>query len=96
MLELFDGIYGQEPVKEILYRFLIHKSKPQALLFTGASGVGKEFMAIRFANLINSMKTPILFPQLLKIQFRVIGLCLFAHFLWGKMKLQLMTPTKTE
>ena len=66
MLELFDGIYGQEPVKEILYRFLIHKSKPQALLFTGAWGVGKEFMAIRFANLINSMKTPDSLPAIAK------------------------------
>lgn len=53
MEDLFSGIYGQKSVKEILSGFLTNKKIPQALLFSGPSGVGKDFVAIRFANLIN-------------------------------------------
>lgn len=53
MLDYFDGIHGQDSVKEILSGFLVNKKIPQALLFTGPSGVGKDYIAIRFANLLN-------------------------------------------
>ncbi|GAB1348444.1 AAA family ATPase [Ignavibacteriales bacterium] len=54
MMDLFSGIYGQEPVKEILAGFLTNHKIPQALLFSGPSGTGKDFLAIRFANLLNT------------------------------------------
>lgn len=53
MEDLFSGIYGQKSVKEIITRFLTNKKFPQALLFSGPQGVGKDFIAIRFANIIN-------------------------------------------
>lgn len=53
MEDLFSGIYGQKSVKEILTGFLTNKKIPQALLFTGPAGVGKDYIAIRFANLIS-------------------------------------------
>ncbi len=56
MEDLFSGIYGQKSVKEILSGFLTTKKIPQALLFSGPPGVGKDFIAIRFANLINRIE----------------------------------------
>lgn len=53
MRDLFSGIYGQKAVKEILNGFLTNKKIPQALLFSGPVGVGKDFIAIRFANLLS-------------------------------------------
>ncbi|MFO7446505.1 MAG: hypothetical protein R6W90_09065 [Ignavibacteriaceae bacterium] len=45
----WNGLYGQELVKDILER-LIHSSKiPHALLFNGIEGCGKDFCAIKFA-----------------------------------------------
>ncbi len=57
MLNYFDGIYGQDPVKEILSGFLANRKIPQALLFTGPAGVGKDYIAIRFANMLNQSQT---------------------------------------
>lgn len=54
-MDPFGGIYGQESVKEILTGFLTNKKFPQALLFSGPAGTGKDFMAIRFSNLLNSI-----------------------------------------
>jgi DNA polymerase-3 subunit delta' len=54
MVDLFSGVYGQKPVKEILSGFLTNKRIPQAFLLSGPPGVGKDFLAIRFANLLNT------------------------------------------
>lgn len=50
----WSGIYGQSSVINILNKLLNSSSIPHAFLFTGLSGVGKEFTAIRFAQLLNS------------------------------------------
>ena len=50
----WTGIFGQHSVIEILDRLIESSYIPHALLFTGLSGVGKEFMAIRFAQALNS------------------------------------------
>ncbi len=47
------GIFGQEKVKNILTKILLGEKIPQALLFIGNSGIGKDFVAVRFANLLN-------------------------------------------
>ena len=51
----WTGIFGQLSVIEILNKLIESSSIPHALLFTGLSGVGKEFMAIRFAQALNSL-----------------------------------------
>jgi DNA polymerase III subunit delta' len=55
----WTGIYGQLSVIEILNRLIESSYIPHALLFTGLSGVGKEFMALRFAQALNSHNQPI-------------------------------------
>ena len=55
----WTGIFGQHSVIEILDRLIESSYIPHALLFTGLSGVGKEFMAIRFAQALNSQDQPI-------------------------------------
>ncbi len=50
----WQGIYGQKPVINILERLIENSSIPHALLFSGLSGVGKELVAIRFAQALNS------------------------------------------
>ena len=50
----WSGIYGQTSVINILTKLLESSSIPHAFLFTGLSGVGKEFTAIRFAQALNS------------------------------------------
>jgi DNA polymerase-3 subunit delta' len=54
MLNFFEDINGQERVKNILSNFNSTSKIPHALLFTGLEGVGKEAIAIRFAQLVNS------------------------------------------
>jgi DNA polymerase-3 subunit delta' len=54
----WTGIYGQLSVIEILNRLIESSYIPHALLFTGSSGVGKEFMALRFAQALNSYNQP--------------------------------------
>lgn len=59
MDENWTGIYGHHHNREVLDR-IIHTSKiPHALLFVGKQGVGKEFFAIRLAQLINKKSGPI-------------------------------------
>ncbi len=53
----WSGIYGQIPVINILNKLLDNSSVPHAFLFTGLSGVGKEFTAIKFAQALNSYDT---------------------------------------
>ena len=55
MLNFFDDIHGQERVKNILSNFNSTSKIPHALLFTGLEGVGKEAIAVRFAQLVNSV-----------------------------------------
>ncbi|GBD89092.1 DNA polymerase III subunit tau [bacterium BMS3Abin03] len=54
MTDIFNDIIGQDRAKTILSDFSSASKIPHALLFTGNEGVGKEFTAIRFAQLINS------------------------------------------
>jgi len=54
MRNFFDDIQGQERVKNILSNFNSTSKIPHALLFTGLEGVGKEAIAIRFAQLVYS------------------------------------------
>jgi len=49
----WEGIQGQQSVKKILSGFLDSDRKPQAIIISGLKGVGKDFLAIRFANLLN-------------------------------------------
>ncbi|MGB5850065.1 MAG: hypothetical protein WBH40_16370 [Ignavibacteriaceae bacterium] len=55
MRNFFDDIHGQERVKNILSNFNSTSKIPHALLFTGLEGVGKEAIAIRFAQSVNSV-----------------------------------------
>ncbi len=49
----WSGIRGQSDVLAILNKLLESSTVPHALLFSGLSGVGKEFTAIRFAQALN-------------------------------------------
>ena len=55
MCNFFDDIHGQVRVKNILSNFHSTSKIPHALLFTGFEGIGKEAIAIRFAQLVNSV-----------------------------------------
>lgn len=55
MKNIWDGIYGQNSVKEILENLLDNKMKPQALIFSGQEGVGKDYLAVRFSHLLNKI-----------------------------------------
>ncbi|MGI8788294.1 MAG: ATP-binding protein [Pyrinomonadaceae bacterium] len=46
---MFDKLLGNNQVKEILRRLLAQKRVPNALLFAGASGVGKKQFALELA-----------------------------------------------
>lgn len=54
MNNYWNGIYGQETVKQILTRIILSKKIPHALLFNGLDGVGKDFIALRLNQLLNS------------------------------------------
>ena len=53
MDNFFENIDGQTRVKNILTNFALTSNIPHALLFTGNEGVGKEKIAIQFAQMIN-------------------------------------------
>jgi DNA polymerase-3 subunit delta' len=53
MESYYNQIAGQERVKTQLNGFLTSKKIPHALLFSGNEGVGKEFLAVRFAQALN-------------------------------------------
>jgi DNA polymerase-3 subunit delta' len=55
MHNFFDDIHGQKRVKNILSNFNSTSQIPHALLFTGLEGVGKEAIAVKFAQLVNSV-----------------------------------------
>ena len=53
--EGWNGIIGQDKVKDCLTN-IIHSSQiPHAFLFYGPDGVGKHYTAIRFTQLINKI-----------------------------------------
>ena len=55
MHNYFEDIHGQERVKNILSNFNSTSKIPHALLFTGLEGVGKEAIAVKFAQSVNSV-----------------------------------------
>ncbi len=54
MINNWQGIYGQKSVIKILNNIVSSQKIPHAFLFQGADGVGKDFVAIRFAQLLNT------------------------------------------
>ena len=54
MIPIIDNLPGQERVKQTLNNFLKSEKIPQALLFSGIDGVGKDNAAIQFAKSIVS------------------------------------------
>ncbi len=54
MTNKWQGLYGQVSVKTILENIIASHKVPHALLFQGAEGIGKDFTAIRFAQLLNN------------------------------------------
>ncbi len=57
-MQNWQGIYGQRSVINTLTKLIENSSVPHALLFSGLSGVGKDFTAIRFAQALNSNNLP--------------------------------------
>jgi len=55
MTQLWDGILGQNSAKQSLEKFLLSKNIPQAIIFNGLDGIGKDFIAARFARILNNM-----------------------------------------
>ncbi len=49
----WQDIFGQSSVKKILEKIIDSSRIPHAFLFNGLSGVGKDFVAIRFAQALN-------------------------------------------
>jgi len=53
-VENWNGIYGQDSVKKLLNVLIDSDKIPHAFLFKGNDGVGKDFLAIRFAQGLNA------------------------------------------
>ena len=53
MNNYFEGIIGQESVKNILNKLINNSKIPHAFLFQGLNGSGKELISIRFAQAVN-------------------------------------------
>ncbi len=49
----WKGIAGQNSVKKILDKIIDSSKIPHAFLFCGPDGVGKDFIAVRFAQILN-------------------------------------------
>jgi DNA polymerase-3 subunit delta' len=54
MMDVWNKLFEQVKVKEILTRIFDSRRVPHAFLFYGQEGVGKFFTAIQFAKLLNS------------------------------------------
>ncbi|MEI7812518.1 MAG: hypothetical protein WCJ01_08845 [Ignavibacteria bacterium] len=54
MLEIWKDVLGQEHQKKILQKIYLSQKIPHAFLFSGTSGAGKYFTALRFCQLLNS------------------------------------------
>ncbi len=55
-MNFWDGIYGHDSEKKVLEKILFSDSIPQAIIFNGKKGIGKDFIARRFSFLLNSRK----------------------------------------
>ncbi len=53
MNTVFQNIQSQSRVRKILTRFISTSKIPHALLFTGIEGIGKDYIAIKFAQELN-------------------------------------------
>lgn len=53
MNDFWNGIYGQSLVKTTLSNLLDSSKIPHAFLFLGIPGIGKDFFAVRFAQVLN-------------------------------------------
>ncbi len=53
MNDYFEGIIGQESAKNILNKLINNSKIPHAFLFQGLNGLGKELIAIKFAQAVN-------------------------------------------
>jgi DNA polymerase-3 subunit delta' len=53
MKNTWDGLYGQQNVKTMLEYFINSDKIPHGLLFAGQEGVGKDFTAVKLAQLLN-------------------------------------------
>lgn len=53
MNNYFEGIIGQESVKNILNKLINNSKIPHAFLFQGLNGSGKELISINFAQAVN-------------------------------------------
>lgn len=62
----WDDIFGQEKVKTILNKIIHSDRVPNSFLFTGIEGIGKEFTATRFTQLLNIKANPSTSPKVIK------------------------------
>ncbi len=53
MKNYFEGITGQNTVKNVLNKLIDNSKIPHAFLFQGLNGIGKELISIRFAKAVN-------------------------------------------
>lgn len=58
MEDRWAGIYGHRHNREVLDTIIKTTQVPHALLFSGKEGIGKDFISIRFAQLINKSIAP--------------------------------------
>jgi DNA polymerase III subunit delta' len=59
MNNYFEGIIGQETAKNILNKLINTSKIPHAFLFQGLNGIGKELIAIKFAQGVNKKSSSI-------------------------------------
>jgi len=58
MNSFWDDLYGQENAKTILNNIIESGKIPHAFLFSGQDGIGKEFCALKFAEILNKHFDP--------------------------------------
>lgn len=63
MNEYWKGIYGQQSVKDVLSALIASKRLPHAMIFQGPQGSGKDFFALRFANVLHHTNTSSLLDE---------------------------------
>jgi DNA polymerase III subunit delta' len=51
----WNGIFGQQTVLEILDKLILSSNIPNAMLFSGIDGIGKEYCAVKFTSALNSV-----------------------------------------
>lgn len=63
MKDFWNGIYGQQNARGVLSNLILTKKIPHALLFNGPNGVGKDFIALRFAQAVNASNESLSNPE---------------------------------